>query len=109
MEGKENSKVFTLQILGKEKDSWISLGKRILDNLTQIESLDCMHAKHRKSLEFARFSTAEKSDPPPEMEIGNEVPAMLERWSPGSIPGLHRDDRYKSLCSMRRRSSETWN
>src|SRR5262245_19141499 len=39
MEGKENSKVFTLQILGKEKDSWISLGERILDNLTQIESI----------------------------------------------------------------------
>jgi hypothetical protein len=31
--------MFTLQILGKEKDSWISLGERILDNLTQIESI----------------------------------------------------------------------
>jgi hypothetical protein len=48
-----------------------------------------MHAKHRKSLEFIRFSTAEKSDPAPEMEIGNEMSAMLKRWSPGDIPGLH--------------------
>ena len=89
MEGKENSKMLTLQILGKEKDrvrldratdSWISLNTN---------PLDCMHAKHRKSLEFIRFSTAEKSNPPPEMEIGNEMPAMLERRSRGDTPGLH--------------------
>ena len=35
MEGKENSKMFTLQLLGKEKDSRISLGERILDNSLQ--------------------------------------------------------------------------
>jgi hypothetical protein len=30
---------FKYWVLGKEKDTWISLGERILDNLTQIESI----------------------------------------------------------------------
>ena len=49
MEGKENSKMFTLQILGKEKDSRISLGKRILDSLTQIESIRTVSMQNTES------------------------------------------------------------
>src|SRR5215831_17266516 len=83
-------------ILEKGSD-WIFSFKNICVRLCRLNGswihsirihLHCIDAKHGRLLEVIK-SSAGKNHPAPEMEIGNEVPAMLERWSPGDIPGLH--------------------